>query len=124
MPLTQVIAVIARAWLTCSRPEVVEVARSACCLIFMVSRSRVRSSNMSSPGGLVAVFEFGVRSRVIGIVACGKDDTFDVVEQLGCSLISGARAICYVSCPDEDGLRRSLWRFDEVLTITFELGRC
>src|SRR5215210_249031 len=102
MPLTQVIAVISLARVSCSRPEVVEVARSVCCLIFMVSWSRVGSSNMSSPGGLVAVFEFGICSGVIGIVACSKDGTFDFLEQFGCSLISGARAICYVCCTNQD----------------------
>lgn len=101
MPLTQVITVISPAsWVTCGPTEVVEVAGSACCLIFMVAGSRVCSSFVTSPGRVVAVLEVFVRCGGVGIVACGKDGTtLYLVEQPGRSLISGAGAIGYVPAP-------------------------
>ena len=92
-----VVTVVPLARVARSHTEVVEVAGSARGMVLVISRARVRSRLVTSPAGLVAVLEIGVRSVRVGIVACGENCTLDILEQGGCILITRVGASGYIS---------------------------
>src|SRR5215208_161554 len=103
VPAPQVVGVVTLIRISCSLPEVVEVA---CCpfgFVFVVSEGGPGALLELSPGRLVAVPEVLSRSVWVGVVAQGEHrGAVDGTDELGCFLVAVASAIGDVASSDDD----------------------
>jgi len=105
MPLSQVVGVVALAWVTCRRAKVVVIPGCARHMIVMVAWNRFGAVLVATPGWAIAVTELACCSIWVGIVTQGENRARNVVEKFCGCLILRTTAVGYIAGPYKDWIR-------------------
>src|SRR5215218_2692743 len=88
VPLAEVVAVVAFAWIAGGTSEVVEVSPRSCLHIVVIAGDGFGAVFLLAPGGLVTVGEVCRRSSRVGVITQGEDRAVYVGDQLCRSVVA------------------------------------